>query len=369
MTRPRRLVAALAASLAAAVITVGAGAPATATAEPAGSADFHPSSTSWTSPTSGWVLGWTACEAGLCPSLQHTTDGGDTWSRGETPDIRPSEVGYQTRVFFAESKGHRIGLITNSQDLFVTYDDARTWQRLELPRTQIVGGIGATARSVYVVGHEQVDDRVSTTAFSSPFTHPSWQAVPGVATTVPGGIYTTKSVVNGSGRAVQISTATYGGGVTLWTALNGRRFQPAAPCSPDSVMYAAMGAQRQQFVLCTFSPGRGTMHKEVLTGSAAHGFDTVGAAPTDGITSDFAVSDDSTLAVGATKNGAGLVHGSFDGGRTWHTTLLAIDTGPVRDLTFQGAQHGVLIAGTAEIGSSVLYRTEDGGRSWTPLAL
>lgn len=370
MTRPRRRVAVLAASIAAAVITGGPGVPAQATADPADSTGFHPSSTSWTSPTSGWVLGWASCRSGLCPALQHTADGGATWSKGETPDIQPSEVGFQTRVFFAESRGHRIGLITNSQDLFVTYDDARTWQRLELPHAQVVGGIGADARSVYVVGHEQLGQQVSTMAFSSPFVHPRWQAVPGVATTEPGGIYTTKSVVTGSGRAVQISTSTYGGGVELWTALNGRRFKPASPCSPESVMYAAMGANHQQYVLCSSSPGRGNMYKELRTGSADDGFGTVvGTPPIDGITSDFAVSVESTIAVGATKNGAGLVHGSFDGGQTWQTTLLAVDTGPVRDLTFQDARYGVLIAGTSEIGSSVLYRTDDGGHSWTPLEL
>ena len=155
-----------------------------------------------------------------------------------------------------------------------------------------------------------------------------------MASTAPGGIYTTKSVVTGSGRAVQISTSTYGGGVELWTALNGRRFESASPCSPESVMYAAMGADDQQYVLCTSSPGRGNMYKELRTGSADDGFGTVvGTPPIDGITSDFAVSDESTIA----------------GGQTWQTTLLAVDTGPVRDLTFQDAQYG--------------------GHSWTPLEL
>jgi hypothetical protein len=370
MTRSRRVVVLLAVLAAAPLIALGAGVSVQASAGVADSTGFYPSSTSWTSPSVGWVFGWSSCRSGLCPGLLHTTDDGATWSKGTTPDIQPSDVGFQTRVFFAERHGHSIGLITNSRDLFVTYDGARTWRPMHLPHAELIGGIGADARSVYVVGHEQDGSQVSTQAFSSPIQRPRWHAVPGVTATSPGGIYSTMSVVNGSGRAVQISTSTYGGVVELWTALNGHRFESARPCNPLSVMYPGMGAGHQQFALCSFDPGHGNMYKELRTGSADDQFTTVvGAPPVDGITSGFAVSNDSTIAVGATKNSFGLVHESFDGGRTWETTLAAPETGPVRDLSFQDPQHGVLVAGTSEIGWSVLYRTTDGGHTWTALEL
>lgn len=370
MTRSRRIGAVLAGLTAAALIAWGGGAPAQASAGVTDSSDIHPSSTSWTSPSAGWVLGWSPCGSELCPELLRTTDGGATWSEATTPDIRPSDVDSQTRVFFAERHGHSIGLVTNGRELFVTYDGAGTWRPLRLPHAGLIGGVGADAQSVFVVVHEQVGSQVSTQAFSSSILHPRWRAVSGVATTSRGSIFSTKSVVTGSGRAVQISTSTYGGVVKLWTALNGHRFQPAYPCNPQSVMHPGMGAGGRQFVLCSSDPGRGRMYKVLRTGSADDGFTTrAGTPPVDGITSDFAVSEESTIAVGATKDGVALVHESFDSGRTWQTTLVAPDTGPVRDLAFQDAQHGVLVAGYGAIASSALYRTSDGGRTWHRLDL
>lgn len=368
----RRLVAVVAALAATLVTALGAGAHAAEPEhlDPPALSGFSPSSTSWTSATTGWVLGWVPCGGQLCSRLQHTDDAGATWSQRTAPPVQPSEVGFQTRVFFAERSGRSTGLATNGQRLYVTYDGARTWRRLDLPGADIVGGIGANDRSVFVVGHAETGGAVSTQAFSSPIHHPRWHRLRGVADTGPGSLYSTMSVVTGSGRAVQIATSTYDGIVRLWTALNGRRFEAAYPCNPRSVMHPAIGAGRQQFVLCSSNPGRGRMGKVLRTGSAADRFTAIaGWPPIDGITSDFAVSPSSAIAVGATMASAALVHMSFDGGGTWKTTLVAPETGPVRDLSFQDARHGVLLAGHGAIGWSTVYRTTDGGHTWTPLNL
>lgn len=333
-------------------------------------AGFSPSSTSWTSPSTGWVLGWTPCAADLCPTLLHTSDGGHTWSERHAPNVRPSEVGSQTRVFFAERHGDSLGLITNGHHAYVSYDSARTWRPLDLAGVDMIGGIGANVRAMFVVGHAQVGDQVTTQAFTSPIHQPRWRRLRGAATSSHGSQWSTKSVVATAGRGVQIATSTYGGTVRLWTATNGRRFVPAHPCNPLSVMYPGFGADQQQFVLCSSNPGRGRMTKVLRTGSAEDRFMTVvGQAPTAGITSDFAVTPGSAIAVGATMNSAALVHMSFDRGRTWQTTLTAFETGAVRDLSFQDDRHGVLVAGYGASGSSVVYRTTDGGHSWTALDL
>ena len=60
---------------------------------------------------------------------------------------------------------------------------------------------------------------------------------------------------------------------------------------------------------------------------------------------------------------------SFDGGQTWQTPFVAVETGPVLDLAFQDAEHGVLVAGYEDLGTTVVYRTVDGGHRWTELGL
>jgi photosystem II stability/assembly factor-like uncharacterized protein len=330
---------------------------------------FTPSSTSWTSATDGWVLGWVPCASGRCATLLHTTDGGASWPEVKAPDIQPSEVHYQTRVFFAERRGHTIGLVTNGDALYVSYDGAHSWQPLELDGAQLVGGIGANAREVFVVAHQEVGSEVSTQAYSSPIDHPHWQQLRGVSALSPGGLGSTTSVVQGTGAAAQIGVSTYGGVVKLWTAPKGHRFDEAYPCDPLSVMYPGIGADGRQLALCSSNPGRGKMDKVLRTRDADGHFTTVvGEPPLDGLTTDFAVTGD-TVAVGATEGDAALVHMSFDGGATWETPFVAIETGPVFDLTFQDAQHGVLVAGYEDLGTTVVYRTVDGGHRWTELGL
>lgn len=369
MNRPRRVVAAIMAIASGAALALTSAVPAGAQPAPAARAGFSPSSTSWTSPRNGWILGWSPCDAGTCSTLLHTSDGGMTWSEAVAPEIHPSQIGNQTRVFFAQRHGHSIGLITNSDVLYASYDGARSWQRLNLPGTEMIGGIGASARSVFVVGHTQFGTQVASQVFSSPINHPHWSRVR-VATTSPGSLYSTMSVVAGSGRAVQIAIGTIGGVVKLATALNGHRFRTAYPCTPRSVMYPGMTADGRQFVLCSSDPGHSNMYKILRTGDADDHFTTVaGMPPVYGITSDFAVAGDSTIAVGVALKGAGLVYMSFDGGKTWQTTLAAPWTGPVRDLAFQDARHGILVAGYGVAGSSAVFRTTDGGHTWKELAL
>lgn len=324
---------------------------------------FAPSSTTWTSPTDGWVLGWIPCGDTLCAELRRTTDGGRSWSEANAPDVRPSEYGEQTRVFFAERGRRSIGLVTAGRELYVSFDGARTWQREDLGLDRY-GAIDATRESVYLAGLTATDSTVSTRVFSTPIKKRRWTRVRGIEMSNPGGAATTLTDVATEDRAVQASTSSFGGEGRVWSAPKGKRFTTASPCNEWSAMRVGAASAARQFTLCTYNAGRGHSDKELKATTDGVSYSTMSMAPRIGITTDFAVADESTLAIGATGGDMGIVLISFDGGQTWESTLAEPNTGPVVDLDFQDSSHGTLVTGYPTLGTSRVYRTVDGGRTW-----
>lgn len=329
--------------------------------------DFSPSSTSWTSDLRGWAFGWSGCDAGTCATLLRTADGGDTWTDSTPPPLQPSDNGTPARILFT-GRGHDlVGLATDGRTLYVTRDHARSWRQVRLPGAGFVGDVDATRRHLYVAGVSRHGDRVTTRLYRSPVARDHFTRVQGVHRSGTGTPASTLTDISTTRRAVDVAFSSWNAFVSVWTSPDGRTFTKTSPCGKLAATRLGAGSRQLTYVLCSYNPGRGHMYKR-LKSSTGGDFDTIGMAPTAGITSDFAAAGPSTVAIGATGGDAAFVHLSTDGGRTWRTTLAAPDTGPVLDLRFTDAEHGTLVAGYPDLGTSVVYRSTDGGLHWSPVS-
>ncbi len=343
---------------------------------------FSPSSTSWTTPRDGWVFGYSLCwpsgpgEGGQCPVLLHTTDGGAHWTRMPAPPIRSSPSHDQVRVSFASRFGdfthHRsIGLITNGLELYASYDGGRTWRAEQLAGDRqpvFVGDLAATHRSAYVLLASGTGQDRRTEVYRSPIGERAWSAVPGVRIPGSGGAAYASGAVAARVSSVAVSLGQVFSPTRYWTSASdgGDWTSRSTPCREEASTDLGLTAPGAVYALCSSNPGRGRMDKDVRQAGEGGTFTTVGSAPATGITTDFAVSPSGTLAVGATGGDESFVHVSFDGGRSWQTTMAVPERGPVHDLAFTDDRHGTLVAGYPGLRTSQLYRTDDGGRTWEP---
>ncbi|MFD1718567.1 WD40/YVTN/BNR-like repeat-containing protein [Georgenia deserti] len=209
---------------------------------------------------------------------------------------------------------------------------------------------------------------VRTQYFRTPVLTERWEPVRELAATGLGTAGSTQTDLASDGWVLQASTATFDGVNRVWISRPPGRLVDASPCESLASTHVGVADLRRQFVLCSSNPGMGYMDKELqVTTDGGETFEPVAMAPRDGLTSDFAVADSETIAIGATAGDAGIVEASFDGGASWEFTLFEPDTGPVTDLDFQDAEHGTLVAGQAALGTSQLFRTVDGGHTWQPV--
>lgn len=103
-----------------------------------------------------------------------------------------------------------------------------------------------------------------------------------------------------------------------WSSSDGTDLEEIeAPCGDLATQFFGLADDAHQFALCSQNPGRGSMDKELYLSSDGTTFESVGTVPPHtGITSDFAVANADTVAIGATAGDAGIVHMTFDGGQT-----------------------------------------------------
>jgi photosystem II stability/assembly factor-like uncharacterized protein len=356
------LAAVLAPSAASAGATDQAGMAAAATAVPAG---FLPSSTSWTSPTSGWVLGFAPCPAGTCPVLVRTSDGGQTWQQRTAPQV--AQTVDQTRVQFAPDG--RNGWATDGETLVATHDGAATWSRVRLPGTVgsvAVSKLAAADAYAYAVVTSGVTGATTTRLYSSPVGEDGWQPVPGVSVPGSGGWD-----VATRGSAAYVALGVVHESLRMWSTADGGAWTEVQPlCSVDDAVRLSLPSAGTVQAMCSFAPGRGFMTK-LLVESVDGGAPVVlGQAPSEGITTAFATASDRRAFVAGVGAGATWLHATFTHGVTWETPLVLPDLQlPLGDLQFQDSRRGVAVWGGPSWSAAAVYRTTDGGRTWTPLTL
>lgn len=333
--------------------------------------DFSPAAMSWVSASQGWVLGYVPCGEGSCAQVLHTTTGGSSWGALAAPGLNPSEFGNSSQLQVTQTRWVTTLVATNSEDTVISTTGGESWQPVDVPADK-VGDLAGTSEGVYLTAHTTEGEQVTTTLWRSPNTGSAWESVEGVSAEVPSQLGSVMSdIAVGPGGVRLVGSAAFGAPTHAWSSPDGAEFEEIeAPCSDLATQFFGLADEEHQFALCSQNPGQGAMDKELFLSSDGVRFESVGTVPPrNGITSDFAVVNGDTVAIGATAGDAGIVYMTFDGGQTWDTPLIAEDTGPVLDLSFQDQDHGTLLAGYPDLGTSVIYRTSDGGHTWEPLDL
>lgn len=320
---------------------------------------FVPASTSWSSPRTGWVLGFARCGDDRCPALVRTWDGGRSWWPWVSPDVRLPEDNRRVRVHFAND---RVGAVTDGTDLWVTRSGGLFWRKAAIADPGAEPTVGALADNDHAL-FAVVATNAGTRVLSSSLSRDRWRPIPGVA--LPG--RTGGDVVAEGGTAYVALTAVHRvhGYWTVTSDGRGKAAAPPCPVHADADLGLADGTV---YALCSSDPGMGDVAKHVKRATGDDGFVDVGRAPMIGITTGFAAASTSAVVITATGRGASFVHHSSDGGGSWQTSLV-LPGAPLSDLQFTDAWHGVLLRGRPALGEARLYRTLDGGATWTPLNL
>lgn len=331
--------------------------------------DFSPAATTWTSPRFGWVLGYVPCDEGTCSVLLRTLNGGASWSTLRSPGLAPSEFGNRTHLQATQSWWVTALVASNTEETVVSMSGGESWREVDIPADK-VGDLTATTEGIYLTAHATEGDNVTTSLWRSPNALASWEPVEGVAAEVPGNLGSVMSDIAIDPWGVRlVGTSSFDAPTHAWSAPDGDGLEEIeAPCGNLATQFFGFANTEHQYALCSENPGRGAMDKELFLSTDGVTFASVGTLPPrDGITSDFAVADQDTVAIGATGGDAGIVHMTFDGGQTWETPFFEPDTGPVWDLEFQDPDHGVLVTGYPDLGTSAVYQTSDGGHTWERL--
>jgi hypothetical protein len=342
---------------------------------------FVPCSTSWTSATAGWVLGFVPeksdeAEPAQHPVLLQTETAGLSWQQVPAPPVGLPPTGEQVRVFFANPTD---GLITDGSRLFATYDAGVQWQPVVLPGAVgpvAVGAIDSNLRFVYVIVSSGTDAAPWTALYSSPVHRSAWAAAKGVA--VPG-----RGVPAGGGwdvaargASAQVALGVVFESSRYWVAADGQTWREHPAPGPiearvdlDSVPSGDVEVPDGVFALVSSNPGRGFMTKEMLSTLDGRPFESRGPAPDAGITTGFAAGGPAVAAVGAVGAGASYLHSTVDSGQSWQTTLTLTPDVPLYDLAFTDTRHATMLAGGPGWPEAAVYRSTDAGRTWARLAL
>ncbi|MFC4018731.1 hypothetical protein ACFOW4_12375 [Micromonospora sp. GCM10011542] len=327
-------------------------------------AGFAPTSTSWTSPTDGWVLGFASCRAGSCPTLVSTSDDARTWQQRTAP--RVSSTPDQTKIHFANKLD---GWATDSGVLLATHDGAGTWQRVRLPGaagSASISKLASTDRYAYAIVTYGARGAMTTQLYSSPLGEDNWQPVAGVAVPGSGGWDITTN-----GSAAHVALGVIHTSLRQWSTANGSDWTETQPvCSAGTAVRLSSTTPDDVEGMCSFNAERGNMQKLLVESTGGAAPVVLGQAPYPGITTGFATASTGSAVVAGVGGGASWLHASFDNGVTWESPLAIFDAQlPMLDLDFQDAAHGVVVWGGPAWSGAAVYRTVDGGHTWSPLTL
>ncbi len=158
---------------------------------------------------------------------------------------------------------------------------------------------------------------------------------------------------------------------TLYRSLDGVTWHSEPqPCPSDSVASVAAATSARVVVVCAGGAAAGSQEKSAyVSNNDGASYQRVADPPFGG---DFeAVAASPTDISVAASSGATGIDASFDGGRTWSTTLLIGDGGlGLSDLGFTTATQGVVIHGQTTYPASLqLLMTRHGGHEWEPVAV
>jgi photosystem II stability/assembly factor-like uncharacterized protein len=341
----------------------------TASATPAVPKGFMPASTSWLGGQRGFVLGYAPCgKAGPCPALLATADGGGHWSRLGAPPIPLPDNHNHVKLTVVDE---RTAFVTDGVHVQATADTGRHWYPIVLAGARepfYLSKIAQTGGRVFAVVTDYSGDKGSTRLYAGAALSPVLTPVPGFVAT---GTLTYGDLATDGG--LQVALGSDYTGEKYWTSRDGRVFAEASPPCPATSVASLVGVrQGEVLALCSDSaesPQPGSTLRQLWHAPQLGGrFIATAPAPALGITQSFAAASARSATIAAEGGGAGFLHSTADGGRTWTSTLLSERGLGLFDLDFPGERAGVLVDGLpgAAEGSAV-YRTTDAGITWSEL--
>ena len=369
--RKIRVVTSVLAALSAALLITPAASAATPSPVPAG---FQPASASWLSAQHGFVFGYAACSwSDSCQFLFDTNDGGRTWQQLTAPPIALPANSNHIQLTFASNK---IGFATDGEYLWATQDGAQHWSTVSLaglnPTDHInISSVTVFAGKVFAVGTGPDNTAVIYSGAAAantlaPLPRLAWSGLP-----------YDYAQITGSDGVLQIAAGNTYHTARYWYSHDGTTFTGApVPCPVNTTTPSITGIQSGHVLaICAGDPADpqpGDQQKELVVAPAlGKPFADAGPAPVTGLQNEFAAAGPRNASVAAQGGGENFLYGTFDGGKTWQSTLTVDDLPGLWDLAFPGANTGYLVAGLPDsaIGASQLYRSTDAGHTWSVLAV
>jgi hypothetical protein len=330
----------------------------TASAQAAGGAaavstGFHAVSASFSSPSSGVVLGGVHCAAaGPCrAALAATSNGGKSWRSLPAPKVwLDNGSPLVSEVVSAGRQNSWLYDQFNSPFVWATHNSGGHWTRLKLPGD--VQALAASASTVYAVVSRKAGDEL----YSSSSDRNKWARV---------GTFTAAS----ASLAVLGKAVWFGGSPHLYASADGVHWHQYSFSCPSGLLLAGIAPSSSTRVafLCAFAEGTFHTIKAVLLsvngGKTEH---LTGHAPIEGDVSGFAVSRVSgVVGIGVITPGLDYVYRSTNGGKTWAQISIAGTSGgtPLASLQFVSHTVGWLVVGGLSVPGQLLT-TSNTGRSW-----
>lgn len=353
--------------------------------------NFAPSSVTWDSLTTGWVLGPAGTpghcgaqqDSSICTSVAVTHDGGQTWSGLPAPTTE----GVTGLRFLNASYGWAFG-----PELWATDDGGEHWHAVNTGKSSVTDLETASGRAYALFGDCTQTHNLDTGNSCASYTLETatagsdvWTPVGGVPGNLSAGTGQQASAVIELGGAAGYLVAPDG---TLYAGpLDGSAWHAVVklPCAPgpaysdgqpQGLLLAPVGttspsgATRLALVCLQIATGKTSVYQSADNGSTWEQQTGVGSTPTTSVPQSLTALPDGTLILAAIPGGGGLGGGIYllsPGATQWQPAKLPdLSSGKTDGFTYVGmtsATQGVALGGNPDL--HAIWMTTDGGQTWT----
>jgi hypothetical protein len=323
-------------------------------------AAFVPLSVSAVNTNNYWVLGSTACTAGTCAALEHTTDAGKTFTRvgrmangAEMPTVAGPNggSGQVADVRFGDGQN---GWLYGHGGVFTTHDGGATWMH-DPSFTGEVNELAAASGNVWAISNPPAG---GTTALYHA-TYGSGTSTPWTPVDLGGITPSSIGVLNGTAYAAGERSTDLSSVVAVVSAGGATVTSYAGPCPTQGTGDLSISGDGTALWLRCSTGNSGFV--AVSTDGAK-----TWSQPSVSLTPDVVGGVDATRAVVSTaQSGIEIVSAS---GVT-AATLPGVTSPNASFIGFTTAQVGFLVGGGPAFADQRLWRTTDGGATWSAVSV